>query len=70
MSFSVGLKREPQDFYGWDESGGRLQASDRRERHEALSYHWLRPDDLPQQDLFMDNTAVVAENRLRCSPGA
>ena len=59
------LNREAQDFYRWDERGGLLLASDRREHQDALTQQWLRSQDLPQRDLFMDNSAVVAENRLR-----
>jgi hypothetical protein len=59
------LNREAQDFYRWDKRGGLLLASDRHEHHDALTCQWLRSQDLPQRDLFMDNSAVVAENRLR-----
>ena len=59
------LNRESQDFYRWDERGGLLLASGRRENHDALTHQWLRSQDLPQRDLFMDNSAVMAENRLR-----
>ncbi len=62
---ALGLDREAQDFYRWDECGGLLLASDSREHHDALTRQWLRSQDLPQRDLFMDNSAVVAENQLR-----
>lgn len=62
---ALGLSSEAQDYYRWSEGGGLLQASKRREHHDALTDQWLRSQDLPQQDLFMDNADVVAENQLR-----
>jgi len=59
------LCQEPQDFFRWDKQGGLLQASNNLEQHNALTRQWLRPQDVPQLDLFMDNSAIIAENQLR-----
>ncbi len=59
----LGLVCEPQEFYRWD-SDQRilLMASQNSQQHRQLTQYWLRPQDLPQMDLFLDNSAQVAEN--------
>src|SRR5690606_24834938 len=34
------------------------------ERHESLAMRWSAPKDVPQMDLFMDNSAAIAENQM------
>lgn len=43
---------------------GPLRISRLPQRHQALTLRWERPQDLPQLDLFMDNSALVAEHAL------
>ncbi len=61
----LGLIPEQQEFFRWDDDHRvLLLASEDNERDLALSQRWLRPGDLPQLDLFMDNSAQIAENAL------
>lgn len=63
---ALGLCSEPQIVYRWqDEHRASLIASQNPEHHRLLTQHWLRPQDLPQLDLFMDNSALITENKLR-----
>lgn len=63
---SLGLQSQSHVFYRW---GGQhhvgLVASKNDKYHQQLTQQWLRPQDLPQLDLFMDNTAIIVENALR-----
>ena len=62
---SLGLCNDLQDYYSWhSEALQPLRTADNKDKHQHLSQHWLRPQDLPQLDLFMDNSAVIAENML------
>lgn len=62
---SLGLCNDLQDYYSWDSESLRLlSAANNKEKHKRLTQHWLRPQDLPQLDLFMDNSAAIAENTL------
>ncbi|MBR9912280.1 MAG: hypothetical protein GYB33_18210 [Gammaproteobacteria bacterium] len=62
---ALGLSGEEQDFHSWSaQSPGRLLASRQADIHRQLTRKWLRPRDVPQFDLFMDNAAVIAENLL------
>ena len=62
---SLGLCNDPQDYYGWHSDAlNPLRAANNKNTHQQLTQHWLRPQDLPQLDLFMDNSAVIAENML------
>lgn len=68
---SLGLADQPQDYYPWRESEGlALSISPQQDVHRALSRQWLRPQDLPQMDLFMDNSGVIAENQTLEALGA
>jgi hypothetical protein len=65
LAESLGLSNELQDYYSWQsETQQALRAADNRDKHRQLTQHWLRAQDLPQLDLFMDNAAVIAENLL------
>lgn len=59
------LVSEPQTFYQW---GGnqqvRLLLSSNGGLNDALSVSWVSPQDVPQMDLFMDNSATVVENQV------
>ncbi len=67
---ALGLSSQPQDYYSWQEhSSAILCASSNKDIHQQLTQQWLRPQDLPQLDLFMDNSAVIAENRLLSALG-
>jgi hypothetical protein len=61
----LGLAPEPQDFFRWD-SDHRLvlKASEDDGQNFALTQCWFRPRDRPQLDLFLDNSAQIAENAL------
>jgi len=59
---SLGLVAEPQDFLCWSgENTEKLRASKNADYHQSLTEKWLRPQDQPQLDLFMDNSAQLAE---------
>lgn len=52
-------------YYPW--SGNKnslLTASQHPPLQQALTQQWKRQQDLPQMDLFMDNSASIAENAL------
>ena len=68
---TLGLQPQPRELYSWDVSVKTpLKVSAQRQRSEGLTQQWLRPQDLPQLDLFMDSSAVVAENHLLEALGA
>lgn len=61
----LGLAAESQDFYRW--AGDQrilLRASENSRQNQQLTQRWLRPQDQPQLDLFMDNSAQMVENEL------
>lgn len=65
LSQSLGLEAEPQELHSWDKSQTQtLKFSKNAQLHNAITAHWMRSQDLPQMDLFMDNSAVVTENAL------
>ena len=59
------LVSEPQTFYRW---GGthqlQLVASLNAGLDKALSASWMSPQDVPQMDLFLNNSATVIENQV------
>lgn len=60
---ALGLVTEPQALYRWDSAQPiLLKASQETHTDLHLTQQWLRPQDLPQLDLFLDNSAQVAEN--------
>lgn len=72
FSGQLGLTNEPQDYFCWQREGASQQLSLCREPQLSalLSKRWFRQQqDAPQMDLFMDNPAVVTENRLIDSLG-
>ena len=61
----LGLVPERQDFFRWDgDHRVFLMASEDNGQNLALTQCWLRPRDRPQLDLFLDNSAQIAENAL------
>lgn len=61
----LGLSTQEQDYYPWREGEKELlRISKRKPVHVAFSQQWMRPQDLPQMDLFMDNSGVIAENDI------
>jgi hypothetical protein len=58
------LSSEPQEFYPWDSRREPLQISRDLQRHQHLAARWFARRDVPQLDLFMDNSAAIAENQL------
>ncbi|MBX2808414.1 MAG: hypothetical protein KTR20_07255 [Cellvibrionaceae bacterium] len=66
LSQKLTLQQQAQEYYPWSQGKQhRLYASQHAARHQAITQQWVRPQDLPQMDLFMDNATVVAENKLR-----
>ncbi len=62
---ALGLAPERQEFFRWDDDHRELLvASVDYELDLALTQCWLRPRDRPQPDLFLDNSAQIAENAL------
>lgn len=60
------LQSEPQAFYRWDGDHTRpLVLSRESDLNDLLGTRWLRPADMPQMDLFMDNTAAIAEKDVQ-----
>lgn len=61
----LGLITEQQKFFSWSaQQGQQLAASSHAKNNEHLTQRWIRSQDLPQMDLFMDNSAQVAEQEL------
>ena len=62
----LGLIGETQDYRGWnqDNSFKELTLSQSPTLTSLLNKQWVRQDDAPQMDLFMDNPSVVTENKL------
>ncbi len=62
---NLGLIPERQDFFRWNgDHRVLLMASEDYGQNLALTQCWLRPRDRPQLDLFLDNSAQIAENAL------
>lgn len=62
----LGLIGEAQDYRGWDQSNANkeLTLSQSPSLNTLLNKQWIRQEDTPQMDLFMDNPSVVTENTL------
>ncbi|WP_394201427.1 hypothetical protein [Marinagarivorans algicola] len=59
------LCNEFQPLIAWDNQQQKsLKIDSDSTIQEAFCQRWLRPQDVPQLDLFMDNAAIVAENTL------
>lgn len=59
------LQQEKQEFFRWDGNYQQaLQICEDPQRHEQLAARWFARKDAPQMDLFMDNSAAIAENQL------
>ena len=59
------LAPERQEFFRWDgDQRVLLMASEDNGQELALTQCWLRSRDRPQLDLFLDNSAQIAENAL------
>lgn len=59
------LQPEQQVFYAWDGAQrAPLRVSREDEWHDLLAARWIAPKDVPQMDLFMDNSAAIAENQV------
>jgi len=66
----LGLVADPQVYFRWNEDEKVvLVASEVDQRNQQLTQIWLRPQDQPQLDLFLDNSAQVAESALLESLG-
>lgn len=63
------LVAQPTEYFSW-QGGAVLSLSRSAATQAALARVWRRAEDLPQLDLFMDNTAVVTENRLQADLAA
>jgi hypothetical protein len=62
---ALGLAPERNEFFRWDgDHRVLLMASEDNEQNLALTQCWLRSCDHPQPDLFLDNSAQIAENAL------
>jgi hypothetical protein len=67
---SLELNQQTQDFMRWNSDAViMLSASRNKQHHTQLTQHWLRPQDQPQLDLFMDNQAQIEENQLLSALG-
>lgn len=59
------LTHDEQEYFRWDGDHRKpLQISADKALHQALGQRWLPPQDVPQMDLFMDNSATIAENQV------
>ena len=59
------LQAESQTFFPWDGAQrSALSLSENAQRHESLATRWTARKDVPQMDLFMDNSAAIAENQV------
>ena len=61
---SLGLSTRAVDYSSWDAGGGLLRLSACGERQRGLTQRWQRPRDIPQMDLFLDNSVMIAANAL------
>ncbi|MCP5016582.1 MAG: hypothetical protein GY938_15165 [Ketobacter sp.] len=61
----LALVAESRDYFSWhSHHPDLLIASQHEQFHLRLLQHWQRTQDLPQLDLFMDNSAQIAESEL------
>ncbi|MCR6650904.1 MAG: hypothetical protein NVV73_05110 [Cellvibrionaceae bacterium] len=61
----LNLQQEAQTFYPWDgQQRQPLRISTDPERHATMAARWTARKDVPQMDLFMDNSAAIAENQV------
>lgn len=59
------LARDAQEYFRWDGDHRKpLQISANTRLDQPLGQRWLPPKDIPQMDLFMDNSATIAENQV------
>ncbi|HEY7774627.1 MAG TPA: hypothetical protein VIC26_15690 [Marinagarivorans sp.] len=59
------LCEEDQAYFAWDgQQHKHLRIDGDSALQEAFCKKWLRAQDVPQLDLFMDNSAIVTENKL------
>jgi len=58
------LIQESQEFYSWDARRESLKISGDAQQHQFLGARWMARRDVPQLDLFMDNSAAIVENQL------
>jgi hypothetical protein len=59
------LQQESQAFFPWDgQQRQPLRICENSERHDSLATRWSARKDVPQMDLFMDNSAAIAENQV------
>jgi len=59
------LQPELQTLFCWGEQQRPLTISRDKNLHNAVAQTWMRQQDIPQLDLFMDNSATIAENQVR-----
>lgn len=64
LCHKLNLLREAQTHYAWQGEPAPLTLSRDRRLQAELGAYWQRSQDLPQMDLFMDNAALIAENRV------
>jgi len=60
----LNLIPESTEYFSWNEGSEVLPLSGSVSLSRALSLVWKRESDIPQLDLFMDNSAVICENQL------
>jgi len=63
-ALSLRLASSAVDYYGWDDRRALLRVSESAGRHQGLVLRWQRAQDIPQLDLFLDNTSLITENTL------
>lgn len=61
---SLKLQQQPQDYYSWGSAPTLIAICEQRELHTSLAARYHARRDIPQLDLFMDNSAAIAENQL------
>lgn len=61
----LSLVEERQFYYSWSMGAGvKLRVSLDNKRNHFLCLRWRRAQDIPQMDLFMDNSAAILENEF------
>ncbi|MFT5503952.1 MAG: tetratricopeptide (TPR) repeat protein [Gammaproteobacteria bacterium] len=59
------LMAEAKDFYRWDQDQKvSLKLCENHQQDRQMAQTWFRPQDRPQMDLFMDNSAQIVENAV------
>ncbi|WP_444996660.1 hypothetical protein [Aliikangiella sp. IMCC44359] len=62
---NLGLIAEPQSFHSWDPLFSEpLIASHHSLKNKNMLQRWIRPQNQPQLDLFMDNSEHIAEQAV------